>query len=250
MEVCDPASARLRIKGMKAQARYFDETGNNPILALMFPMMVGEHTDNRACVTDRPRTSARVVDIAAETDIKNLTHEQLMTRVAEQRDKSAFKLLFVYFAPRLKAHLMSMGVTAEVAEDLMQEVLIKVWRKAHQFQSDKAKLSTWMFRIARNAFIDYRRRAKYPEVNADDHLHHMQADDETDRPVMEGQTAERVSKAIEALKPKYKEVIHLSFFEELSHSQIAERLELPLGTVKSRIRLAFGAMRSELGEMG
>jgi len=235
---------------MKAQAQYFDETGNNPILALMFPMMVGEYTHERARVSDRPRSTARVVDIAAEPDIESLSHEELMTRVAEHRDKAAFKQLFVYFAPRLKAHLMSMGVTAEAAEDLMQEVLIKVWRKAHQFQSDKAKLSTWMFRIARNALIDQRRRAKYPEVNADDHLHHMQADDETDRPVMENQTAERVSKAIAQLKPKYKEVIHLSFFEELSHSQIAERLSLPLGTVKSRIRLAFGAMRSELGEMG
>ncbi|MFC4349485.1 sigma-70 family RNA polymerase sigma factor [Kordiimonas lipolytica] len=234
---------------MKAQAQYIDEAGHNPILALMFPMMVGKYNREHGADAGRPRSTG-VVDISTETDMESLPHEQLMARVAEHRDKAAFKVLFTYYAPRLKAHLMSMGVTAEVAEDLMQEVLIKVWRKAHQFQSDKAKLSTWMFRIARNTFIDFRRRAKYPEVNADDHLHHMQADDETDRPVMENQTAEMVSKAIAGLKPKYQEVIHLSFFEELSHSQIAEKLSLPLGTVKSRIRLAFGAMRSELGETG
>ena len=121
------------MRNMKAQAQYFNETGNNPILALMFPKMVEEYSNERVRISDHPRAAAGVVNIAAVEDIENLSHEGLMIRVAERRDKAAFKQLFVYFAPRLKAHLMSMGVTAEVAEDLMQEVLIKVWRKAPTF---------------------------------------------------------------------------------------------------------------------
>ncbi len=177
------------------------------------------------------------------------SHEALIVLVARDRDRGAFKQLFGHFAPRLKSYLMNLGLGAERAEDVAQDVMVTVWQKAGQFDASKAKLSTWMFRIARNRFIDLKRRQKYPEVDADDHLKELVAPEQTDQPVMAGQTATRINKAMVILKENQRQVIELSFFEELSHSQIAERLDLPLGTVKSRIRIAFQALRKELGEM-
>lgn len=194
------------------------------------------------------RARGDVIDISTKRKVEDASHEDLMLRVAKAKDRAAFQALFSHFAPRVKSYLMSLGLTASAAEDLMQEVLIKVWRKAEQFDPRKAKTSTWIFRIARNAFIDKKRRARYPQVSADEHLKEMQAPDETDRPVIEGQTADRVRRALSELKPDFKQVIELSFFEDLSHAQIAEHLALPLGTVKSRIRLGFAALRKTMGD--
>ncbi|GHF11547.1 RNA polymerase sigma factor [Kordiimonas sediminis] len=175
-------------------------------------------------------------------------YESLVMRVAEHKDKAAFKELFLYFAPRVKAHLVKLSMDPRLAEDLAQDVMVKVWRKAGQYNPAKARLSTWIFTIARNSYIDQVRKQKYPEVNADDHLGEMVADEKTEKPLEQKQTAARVNNAMKHLKPEQVEVIQLSFFEELSHSEIAERLQLPLGTVKSRIRLAFKTLRKELGE--
>lgn len=198
---------------------------------------------------EQERVAAIDTGIETDVDLEALSHEQLMVRVAQTRDRTAFKILFGHYAPRLKSHLMTLGLDAEKAEDLTQETLVTVWRKAALFDPKKARLSTWMFRVARNKFIDHTRRRKYPELDADKHLKDMAAPETTDTPVMERQSAAKVMKALETLKPTQREVIQLSFYEELSHSQIAERLDLPLGTVKSRIRIAFGALRKELGEM-
>ncbi len=215
--------------------------------------------DARSCVNVErnrgsvPQTShyktAEATPIQPEKETDSLSHEALIVRVARDRDRAAFKQLFGYFAPRLKSYLMNLGLGAARAEDVAQDVMVTVWQKAEQFDAQKAKLSTWMFRIARNRFIDLKRRQKYPEVDADDHLKEFVAPEQTDEPVIAGQTAARINKAMVILKENQREVIELSFFEELSHSQIAERLDLPLGTVKSRIRIAFQALRKELGEM-
>ena len=178
-----------------------------------------------------------------------VTHEDLVLRIAQNKDKGAFKEIFVYFAPRLKSYLMTLGLDAQKAEGVTQEVLIILWNKADKFDPQKAKLSTWLFRVARNKFIDHTRKCKYPEVNADDHLSDMVAADKTDEYTENKQTSERIKKAMHSLKPDQKQVIELSFFNEMSHSQIADHLQLPLGTVKSRIRLAFTILRNELGDM-
>lgn len=233
---------------MKVETLEINEAGQISKLALLFPDAFGRNLLTPMPVPDQARPGCEADTIVTELDINDLTHEELMGRVACHKDRAAFKLLFDHFAPRIKSHLMSLGLPAHPAEDLTQDVLVKVWRKAHQFDGGKARLSTWIFRIARNAFIDSKRKAKYPEVNADDHLHEMPATEETDRPVIQQQDAARVKLALATLKPIYKQVIELSFYEELSHSQISDRLSLPLGTVKSRIRLAFSALRKELGE--
>lgn len=176
-----------------------------------------------------------------------ISHEDLVIKVAQKRDRAAFKQLFVHFAPRVKSYLLKLGLDDHKAEDLAQDVLVTVWIKAEQFDPKKAKLSTWIFRISRNKFIDLTRKQKYPEVNADDHLPDMVASEETDKPVEAMQTASIVNTALTKLNPDQQRVIKLSFYEEMSHSEISAHLSLPLGTVKSRIRMAFQALRKELG---
>ena len=201
----------------------------------------------KADVDANRRSRGRTISEISEA--VEIPHEILIGRVAEARDKAAFAQLFGHFAPRVKSYLIKLGLNGEAAEDLAQDALVAVWSKAHQYNAEKAKLSTWIFRIARNKFIDQTRRQKYPEVNADDHMAQMVAPEVTDEPVIADQTSKRVMAALVKLKPDQRTVIELSFFQELSHSQMARELDLPLGTVKSRIRLAFKALRNELGEM-
>lgn len=181
-------------------------------------------------------------------DLSQLTHEDLMTRIDSVRDRQAFCLLFDHFAPRIKSHLIKLGLEDHGAEDMAQDVMVTLWQKAHLFDAEKAKLSTWIFRIARNKFIDLKRKRKYPTVNADDHLYAMPAVEETDKPVEQKQDADLVSEALKTLSADQRTVIELSFYKEMSHSEIAEHLSLPLGTVKSRIRLAFQVLKKKVGE--
>lgn len=174
--------------------------------------------------------------------------EVMAAKVALERDKMAFAGLFSHFAPRIKSYLIKHNIEADLAEELAQEVMITFWQKAEKFDPEKAKFSTWIFRVARNRMIDHTRRKKYPEVNADDHMSHMIAEEQTDKALQVSQDIGIVSKALVTLTDTQRQVIELSFFEELSHSQIAEKLSIPLGTVKSRIRIAFNALRKDLGD--
>ena len=174
--------------------------------------------------------------------------ETLAVRVAEDRDRKAFQQLFAHFAPRIKSFILKQKVSDEVAEDLTQEVMVTIWQKAHLYNPKKARLSTWIFRIARNKFIDKVRRQRYIEVDVDDHIQSMEADEKTDTPVIQKQDQHRILNALKLLKPDLQQVIQLAFYRELSHSQIAEETGLPLGTVKSRLRIAFQKLRTELGD--
>lgn len=176
------------------------------------------------------------------------TPETLIQKVAESRDKHAYRLLFTYFAPRIKSFLLKQKIADELAEDLTQEVMVTVWQKAHMFDPAKARLSTWMFRIARNKFIDKVRRQKHVEVDVDDHIQLMEAPEKTDTEVIQNQDRTRIMSAMDTLKPELRSVIELSFYQDLSHSQISAQLDLPLGTVKSRMRAAFQRLRTELGD--
>ncbi|MDG1857600.1 MAG: sigma-70 family RNA polymerase sigma factor, partial [Emcibacteraceae bacterium] len=117
-----------------------------------------------------------------------------------------------------------------------------------KFDPEKAKISTWLFRVARNKYIDQYRKQKYPEVNVDDHVAFMVAPEKTDQNLEEQQVSDRIQKAMKTLKEEQRKVIELSFYKELSHSQIAVATGLPLGTVKSKIRTAFQTLRKELGD--
>lgn len=176
------------------------------------------------------------------------SHEDLMVKIASQKDRDAFRVIFYYFAPRLKSYLLNFKLDNQKAEDIVQDVMMTLWRKASTFDPEKAKLSTWLFRIARNKYIDHTRKQKYPELNADDHVDTMIAPEKTDRPLQQAQTAERIKKAMASLNEDQQKVIKLSFFNEMSHAEISSHLDLPLGTVKSRIRTAFQTLRRALGE--
>lgn len=169
--------------------------------------------------------------------------------VAERRDKAAFAALFAFYAPRVKGYLIRQGCQAAQAEDLAQEVMAAVWRKAGLYDPAKAEASTWVFTIARNLRIDAIRRERYPQVDLDDGARELPDDrPAADDTVAAGQRAQLVQRAIATLPPDQAEVIRQSFFQDKAHTAIAEDLGLPLGTVKSRMRLAMIKIRAALGE--
>ncbi len=193
-----------------------------------------------------PRTAAQGPRRHAGKGPPPIVTAAWMKQVAESRDEAAFQELFSAFGPRVKALLLRQGADLETAEDIAQETLLTVWRKAHLFHADKGSVSTWIFTIARNLRIDrLRREVVWQEFNEETH---DSASDEPlpDQNVAQAQEGDIVRSILETLPPEQVEVIRLSYIEGLSHSEISERLGLPLGTVKSRMRLAYQKVRSAL----
>jgi RNA polymerase sigma-70 factor (ECF subfamily) len=171
--------------------------------------------------------------------------DALLLRVAAERDRSAFAALFTHFAPRVKAYLIRLGASSGVAEELAQEALLSVWRKAHLFDPAKASAATWLFTIARNLRIDAIRREKRPELDPEDFMPEPGAD--ADAGLMLAENEGRLRLALRELPVDQIQVVELSFFADKPHSQIAEELGIPLGTVKSRLRLAMGRLKRAMG---
>ena len=167
----------------------------------------------------------------------------LVEKVARSGDQAAFTELFDFFAPRIKTLLLRLQPDAGLAEEIAQETMAVLWQKAALFDRRKSSVATWLYRIARNRYIDSRRRARGIEVEIDDTV--LVVDDATDpdRTLDANRRSERVQIALAALPGEQSDIIRLSFFEDLSHAEIAERTGLPLGTVKSRVRLAFTRLR-------
>lgn len=170
----------------------------------------------------------------------------LMARVARARDRAAFAELFTLFAPRVRAYLKRLGLGDAQAEELAQEVLVTVWRKAELFDPAQASLSTWVFRIARNRRIDAFRREAKAELDPDDPTLLPPAVTAPDMAVEAAEREAAVRAAIAELPAEQLDLLELAFFEGLTHSEIAEARGLPLGTVKSRLRLAFQKLRGRL----
>lgn len=170
----------------------------------------------------------------------------LLDAIAQNKDRQAFKQVFQHFAPRLKGYLIRLGSPDGQAEELVQDVMLTVWRKAHMFDRKKAAASTWLFTIARNRRIDILRREKYPELDPNDPA--LVPDDpaQPDEEVMLSGRREEVLAAIKDLPEEQAELIRLAFYKGWSHSEIAAETGLPLGTVKSRLRLSFARLRGEL----
>ena len=171
---------------------------------------------------------------------------QLIEAIASRQDRAAFESLFRHFAPRVKAFIMRGGTDAEAAQEVAQEALIMVWRKAASFDRSRASAATWIYTIARNKRIDLLRRAQRP-IDAEDWLVvYAPEDEDADKSVLAGQTYTRVKELMGGLSADQLVVIQKAFFEDKTHTVIAEELKLPLGTVKSRIRLALGRLREAL----
>lgn len=170
----------------------------------------------------------------------------LARRVAEGRDRQAFVELFDHFAPRLNGYLQRLGLERGDAEDMAQEVMAVLWHKAHLFDPAKSSLATWLFRIARNRRIDVARRERSRVLDPDEPMLMPSEPEPVDHEMDARQRDERVRAALSELPTEQYELVQMAFFLGLSHSQIADQSGLPLGTVKSRIRLAFQRMRKIL----
>ncbi len=173
----------------------------------------------------------------------------LIHKVARNRDSQAFHELFVMFSPRIKAMLMRQGADPETAEEIVQETMLSVWRKAHLFAESKGSFSTWVFTIARNLRIDRLRRNVIWQDLGTEVDDRPSEDDSPYDELHREQQRERVAAALETLTAEQHEVVRLSYIEGLTHTEISERLGVPLGTVKSRMRLAYGKIRELLGDL-
>lgn len=173
----------------------------------------------------------------------------LVLLIARAQDRAAFKALFQHFAPHIKAYLMRLGAGRAQAEDLAQDAMIAVWRKAQLFDPAKASAATWIFTIARNLRIDAIRREKRPEFDPSDPAFVPDADEPADAKLAREGDESALRAALKSLPPDQAQVIELSFFADKPHSEIAKTLGLPLGTVKSRLRLAMARIRSNIGNL-
>jgi RNA polymerase sigma-70 factor (ECF subfamily) len=174
--------------------------------------------------------------------------DDVLERIARDRDAQAFRKLFELYGPRIRALMMRQGADAAAAEDIAQEALLTVWRKAHLFAAHKGSAATWIYAIARNLRID-RLRRQPPTQDLPGEVFEIPSDDDLpDETLNRDQQRERIRKVLETLPPEQYEVVRLSYIEGLSHNEIAGALGAPLGTVKSRMRLAYEKIREALGE--
>ena len=187
---------------------------------------------------------------AAEKDSKQ-RFRHLLVDIGASKDETAFSEIYDYFSGRVKSFLMGKGMNEEVAEDLMQEIMLTIWRRAESYDPAKAAASTWIFTIARNRRIDYLRGNKRIEVELDDELLEIESDVQTqEQMAIHAQTSSILEAAIDQLPREQRQVVHLSYFKGQSHGAISTWLELPIGTVKSRIRLATQNIRTYLDKQG
>lgn len=167
-----------------------------------------------------------------------------LERIRDNKDQKAFVELFQHFAPRVKAFLMRGGTDAALADETAQEVMATVWQKAHLFDPARASAATWIFTIARNRKIDAIRKQRRPEP--EDLTWGPEAEPDQDDVISLQQESAKLADAIKTLPEKQRVLIEQAYFGDLSHSEIAEQTGLPLGTIKSRIRLALERLRHSM----
>ncbi len=175
--------------------------------------------------------------------------QSLIAAIADSRDRDAFETLFDRFGPRIKGMMMGSGATEDLAEDLVQDVMMTVWRKAALYAPERGNVSTWIFTIARNARIDrLRRQPVQPYVDVDTVILECDAPS-AETQVIARQSDSRVREAVDRLPEEQRTVIEMAFLRFKPQSAIAEELNLPIGTVKSRMRLAYQKLKDHLEEL-
>jgi RNA polymerase sigma-70 factor (ECF subfamily) len=177
---------------------------------------------------------------------ETLDDRTLMERVARHRDREAFQRLFLNFGPKIKAVMIRSGTDSDTAEDLAQDVMLTLWRKAELYAPERGTVAAWVFTIARNTRIDRLRRqsSRVYEDIADLNLESPEADGEEETEMRQRDSL--VGEALASLPPDQRRVVELSFVEDMPQAEIATALDLPLGTVKSRMRLAYAKLRERL----
>ncbi|WP_245281440.1 sigma-70 family RNA polymerase sigma factor [Rhizobium sp. AAP43] len=179
---------------------------------------------------------------------EQVNFSKLLASVGQERDVQAFETIFKHYSPKVRAYMAKLARDGQAAEELMQETMLAVWNKAEQFDPARGNVSSWIFTIARNLRIDAFRREKRPTFDPTDPAFVPDDVMPADVEYEERQEADRLRRAMETLPPEQYELLKMSFYKEVSHSAIADELGLPMGTVKSRIRLAFAKLRAALEE--
>tara|TARA_Y100001960_G_scaffold306897_1_gene362626 strand:+ start:1173 stop:1769 length:597 start_codon:yes stop_codon:yes gene_type:complete len=174
--------------------------------------------------------------------------EMLVLEIGQNKSKDAFQAVFQHIAPRLKGFAMRQGTDPSMAEEIVQETMVKVWQKAEQFDPSKASALTWVFTIGRNTRVDLLRKANRPEPDMSDPSLVPDTEPLPQELISRNQEAHLLREVLSKLPSEQQKVLHLAFFEDKPHRQIASELGIPLGTVKSRIRLAMDAIRKIYGE--
>jgi RNA polymerase sigma-70 factor (ECF subfamily) len=220
-----------------------------PFNALVRPDAIRYSRRKGVCDRERPRGMRSETQSSAAPDAARWA--ELIDAIALHGNREAFAELFRYFAPRIKTLMLRSGASEQVADELAQEALLAVWSKAALFDPRSVGAAAWIFTIARNLRIDaLRRQKRTPTNNTADVELEFQLDEgpPPDAGILAGQIEGRVRDAISALPDDQLRVIELSFFQEKAHAEIAGALGIPLGTVKSRLRLAMARLRSLLDD--
>ena len=174
--------------------------------------------------------------------MKNAKIIELVKKIAEERNEIAFSEIFDFIAPKINAYYIKNNLGVEQAEELTQEVLSTIWLKADLFDPEKSKFITWSFTIARNKKIDFYRKNKKNDINEEDVRDFLYENNKTNDYEIES----TIKKITQELDENQKKLIKMSFFEQKSHKKIAAELEIPLGTVKSRIRASLNKMQKHI----
>ncbi|RUO98148.1 sigma-70 family RNA polymerase sigma factor [Hyphomicrobium sp.] len=177
-----------------------------------------------------------------------MSDREKLERIAANNDPQAYRALFEKFGPIVKAFMMRQGTDAATAEELAQETMLNVWRKASLYSLDKGSVTTWIFAIARNLRIDQLRKEKTWVELPDTYVEQASSEIAADEAISSEQERQKIKQALDGLPKEQREVVVLSFIEGLPHRAIAERLQLPVGTIKSRIRLAYLKLRTAVGD--
>jgi len=188
-------------------------------------------------------------DIKHEQDNLRLQDEMAkrVARVAEG-DREAFAELFAYYAPRLKSFMMRRSADAETAEELVQETMLAVWNRAAQYSPAKGSVTAWIYTIARNLRIDRLRRQPAETIYDIDDYEEKSDEPSGEDQLLSRERDEQITNALKGLPKDQLDVISLSYLDDLTQAEIADRLKVPLGTVKSRMRLAYQKLRDVLGD--
>lgn len=180
------------------------------------------------------------------TSVVDRTNEELVSAIAVDRDRTAFAALFRQYGPKIESYALRNGAGRPAAEELVQDVMLTVWLRADSFNPALASVGTWIFTIARNRRIDRIRKETRPEIDPNDPALLPVADLPADRVIELSEDRRILSVAMNSLSPEQSEVLRLSYFEGKTQTEIAEERNIPLGTVKTRLRLALGHLKRTL----
>lgn len=186
--------------------------------------------------------------LAEEDSPATRSDNDLLLSIAATQSREAFSVLFQRLGPRVKAYMMKLGASPDIAEEITQETFVSVWRKAQQFDQRKSSAVTWIFTIARNQRIDRLRKERRPALDPNDPLLVPNKIPTPFEELEQSSIVKNVTASIEQLPDDQRDVVRLSFIEGLSHQEISARLKTPLGTIKSRLRLSFEKLRLSLGD--